>query len=173
MADQPIVPSSAPPAAAAGTGVDNIMALQGENEQDDLNRGANWFYWIAALSLLNSIIALFQGNFIFLAGLAITQIADGFASQAGFAGPYVSLGFGVIVAVFLCGFGYLAKHGSPLMLLIGMALYAIDGAIFLWFSAWMPAAFHAFVLYQMALAWLAYRKARKLNEELAIIAAAK
>src|SRR5215207_8255302 len=38
--------------------------------------GANWFYWIAGLSVVNSLIFLFGGNLSFFAGLGVTQIID-------------------------------------------------------------------------------------------------
>src|SRR5438477_10996020 len=38
--------------------------------------GANWFYWIAALSLLNSIIFFTGSNFSFFVGLGLTPLID-------------------------------------------------------------------------------------------------
>jgi hypothetical protein len=36
--------------------------------------GANWFFWIAALSLVNSIISLYGGGWGFSIGLGFTQL---------------------------------------------------------------------------------------------------
>ncbi len=123
-----------------------------------IRSGANWFYWVAALSLVNSIIFLFKGNVSFLAGLAVSQIADGFAANLGYFGPYFNLGLDLIIAFFVCSFGYLASHGSRTALIVGMILYAFDGVIYLLFAAYLPAAFHAFVLYRMAQGWMARRQ---------------
>ncbi|MGI8656220.1 MAG: hypothetical protein ACR2LC_13505 [Pyrinomonadaceae bacterium] len=41
--------------------------------------GANWFFWIAALSMINSVVLLMNGQWNFLAGLGITQLIDGIA----------------------------------------------------------------------------------------------
>src|SRR5216117_2936789 len=38
-----------------------------------LKSGASWFYWIAGLSLINSIVAFTGGQWAFLFGLGITQ----------------------------------------------------------------------------------------------------
>ena len=38
--------------------------------------GANWFYWVAALSLINSAAFVFGAGVHFLAGLGLTEIAD-------------------------------------------------------------------------------------------------
>ena len=120
--------------------------------------GAHWFYWVAALSLINSVVFLFGGGISFLAGLAVTQILDGVSAHLGMFGPYFNLGLDLVLAFFVCGFGYLAARGSKTALIVGMVLYALDGAIFLLVSAFAPALFHAFVLYQIYKGWLARRE---------------
>src|SRR5438270_4545311 len=45
-----------------------------------LRSGANWFYWIAGLSLLNTIIFMAGSDWHFVAGLGITQLIDAFAN---------------------------------------------------------------------------------------------
>jgi hypothetical protein len=42
--------------------------------------GANWFYWIAGLSLATSLIALGGGSWGFLISLGTTQVIDGLAA---------------------------------------------------------------------------------------------
>ena len=39
--------------------------------------GANWFFWIAGLSVINSLIITFGGEMSFVIGLGITQFIDG------------------------------------------------------------------------------------------------
>lgn len=131
--------------------------------QHSIRTGAHWFYWVAGLSLVNSLIALAGGHYVFLAGLAVSQLADVVAAHLGLMGPYFSVGIDLITAVFVCGFGYLASHGSRTALVVGMVLYALDGLIFLWFSVYASAAFHAFVLYQIAQGWRARRKLDELR----------
>ncbi len=123
-----------------------------------IRTSAQWFYWVAALSLINSLIYLFKGDVSFLAGLAVSQIADAFAAHLGFFGPYFNLGLDLIIAFFVCGFGYLAAQGSRAALIVGMILYALDGGIYLLFSAYLPALFHAYVLYRMGRGWMARRQ---------------
>ncbi|MCK4829211.1 hypothetical protein KA005_76515, partial [bacterium] len=45
--------------------------------EKQLKSGANWFFWIAGLSLVNTIVFLFDGSIYFVVGLGITQIVDG------------------------------------------------------------------------------------------------
>jgi hypothetical protein len=51
--------------------------------QAGVKRGAGWFDWIAALSLINSLIALFNGNWHFLLGLGITDLVTYAAQRSG------------------------------------------------------------------------------------------
>ena len=44
--------------------------------------GANWFYWIAALSLINTIIVFSGGDWAFFFGLGVTQVVDVIAVQS-------------------------------------------------------------------------------------------
>jgi hypothetical protein len=45
-----------------------------------LKSGGNWFFWIAGLSLITSILSLSGANWRFFLSLGITQIIDGFAA---------------------------------------------------------------------------------------------
>ena len=120
--------------------------------------GAQWFYWIAALSLINSVSAAFGWHVSFLAGLAVSEIIDLLAKHLGSVGPYLALGLNLVIAFFVCGFGYLALHGSRMAFLTGTILYALDGLVFLHFSLYAPAAFHAFALLGMVIGWHAQGK---------------
>src|SRR4051812_34817825 len=44
--------------------------------------GAAWFYWIAALSVVNTIIVLAEGGRRFALGLVVTMISDATAAKA-------------------------------------------------------------------------------------------
>ena len=141
--------------------------------RNSIRRGGNWFYWVAGLSVVNSIIALSGGHVTFLAGLALSQIADAYAAHLGFVGPYFSIEIAVVIAVFLCGFGYLASHGSRAALITGMILYALDGVVFLLFSAYLPALFHGYVLFRMAQEWKARTRLERFQAESAALAATR
>jgi hypothetical protein len=68
-----IAASSTPavPAAAAGT-----------PERQQLHRGAQWFYWIAGLSLVNALSAAFGSQWGFIIGLGITQVVSAVVQAA-------------------------------------------------------------------------------------------
>ena len=135
----------------------------GERDQL-LRKGAHWFYWVAALSLINSLIGIFGGGVTFLAGLAVSQIVDAVAAGFGLVEFYYTIPIDLVIAFFVCGFGYLATHGSRKALIAGMVLYALDGAIFLYCGSWAPALFHGFVLYQMWSGWHAQKRLDELRQ---------
>ena len=116
--------------------------------------GANWFYWIAGLSLINSVIFLFGGNWSFFAGLGITQIIDAIVAQGAEIGDVSSIKIiafvidAIIAGIFiLCGLW--ANKLQTWAFVAGMILYLLDGILVLILGAYLPAAFHAFALYMI------------------------
>ena len=53
--------------------------------------GADWFFWIAGLSLVNSLSTLTDRPFAFIIGLGTTRLADMFGSQMGSEGRPMAL----------------------------------------------------------------------------------
>ncbi len=119
--------------------------------------GAQWFYWIAGLSLINAILALTGQGWRFILGLGVTQLVQELAQESGGAGTKAGLvGLGVIaIFAFL---GQRAVTGHHWAFLVGMTLYALDGAIFLLIQDWVGVGFHAFALIMIARGYAAARK---------------
>jgi hypothetical protein len=116
-----------------------------------LRSGANWFFWIAALSLINSVILLTNGHWSFLAGLGITQFIDVLASQVsdsvGSAGTVIAMVLNVTVFGAFVLFGIQARKRQNWAFIVGMVLYGLDGLLFLLVQGWLSIAFHIFALY--------------------------
>lgn len=129
------------------------------------SNGAGWFYWIAGLSLLTSIISLSGGTWSFLAGLGITQVFDGIAlalKNSG-AGDWVkgfSLSLDLLAAGTFILLGVFARKGARAAYITGMVLYSLDAVILLAFREWFGAGFHAFALVQI---WIGFSALRWLN----------
>ena len=116
--------------------------------------GANWFYWIAGLSLINSVIFLFGGNWSFFAGLGITQIIDAVVAQGSQIGDVSSIKIiAFVIDVIIAGIfvlcGLWANKLQTWAFVAGMILYLLDGILVLVFGAYLPAAFHAFALFMI------------------------
>jgi hypothetical protein len=127
--------------------------------------GANWFYWIAGLSVVNSLISLFQGGWGFIFGLGITQVIDAIAgavmeeqAEGGVLIQVIALGASLFFAGIFALFGWLANRGQGWAFLLGMALYLLDGLLFLLVGDWLSLAFHGFALYCMFNGYTALRR---------------
>ena len=118
-----------------------------------VNAGANWFFWIAGMSLVNSLVAAFEGQWSFIIGLGITQVFDAFAlvigENSGSPGLAKTIAFclDVAVAFVFVLFGLFARKRMTSAFIIGMVIYAADGLIFLLAGDWLSIGFHVFALY--------------------------
>jgi hypothetical protein len=117
--------------------------------QARLKGTASWFYWIAGLSLINSIIVMAGGKMHFIVGLGVTQVVDGVAKQMGGAGPAIGLVINLIGAAACVAFGVLGNQRKAWAIWMGMVLYALDGLLLLLFQDWLSVAFHGYVLYRV------------------------
>lgn len=134
-----------------------------------ISSGANWFYWIAGLSLVNSVISLFEGNWSFAVGLGITQIFDGIARAAVEEGvgnwiKYVFFTLDLIAAAVFAIFGVFANRAQSWAFVTGMILFALDGAILLFFGDVLGIIIHALALYFLVRGLLAARQSNQFQK---------
>jgi hypothetical protein len=112
--------------------------------------GANWFYWIAGLTIVTSLISFGGGSWRFLISLGSTQIIDGIAqglaTELGGAARVVGLVLDLIVTGLFVMFGWLAGQKYLWAYMVGMVAFALDGLLSLVFGDWIGVAAHAFVL---------------------------
>jgi len=99
---------------------DPILLAQRKN-------GANWFYWIAALSLINSVIFAFEGNLSFVSGLAITQIVDALSDSAVASGSSetvkaIAIIVDLMFAALFALVGYYANKGMSWVFIVGIVI---------------------------------------------------
>jgi hypothetical protein len=112
-----------------------------------LRAGASWFYWVAGLSLVNSIVAFTGSNWRFMLGLGITQIFDGLRENLGSAGTIVVLVLDLAAAGLFVLFGVFANKGHLWAFITGMVLFGLDGLFFFLIKDWLGVGFHVFVMY--------------------------
>ena len=107
-----------------------------------LNVGASWFFWIAGLTLISSMIAnLGNQSFGFIIGLGITQLADNLGNNV-----VVTLGFDLLLASLFFFLGRKARQTQGWAFILGIILYALDSLIFIAIQDYVGLIFHAFVL---------------------------
>ena len=126
--------------------------------QNRLRSGANWFYWIAALSVINSVVMAIKPSPSFIFGLTATQIIDALAvffaedlqleaiTTLRIVGWVLNL---LVVGVYAL-FGVLANRRKKWAFIAGMALYLLDAlaALFIWDQPdLLSFAFHLIVIW--------------------------
>ncbi len=139
-------------------------------ETDKLTRafrsGANWFYWIAGLSMVNTVLHLFGSERSFIIGLGLTQLFDvgavGATEHADGAVLLIVRGIAFFLDLFIAGLfvllGWQAGRRRSWAFVTGMVLYALDGLIFLLVQDWMSLGFHAFALFGILAGFSSLRK---------------
>ena len=139
------------------------LLLERMNIENRHKNGANWFYWIAGLSLINSIIFLSGSNWNFVIGLGITQLIDGIGQtfEPGIAGKAFLFILDAIAAGVFIVFGILSRKGQNWVFILGMILYAMDGLLFIVVQDWLSIGFHVFALYCI---FSGYKASRKIKE---------
>ena len=153
----------------------NLLGLEEESKQNaaieqnsdelvaQVKSGANWFYWIAGLSVVNSLIYIAGSSVAFLAGLGITQLADAFVDVAIENGApsalkIVTVAFSLVAVVVFGLFGYFANKRWASVFGVGIVLYVLDGLLLLLLGIFASAAFHAFALFFIIRGFLACRR---------------
>ncbi len=127
--------------------------------------GANWFYWIAGLSLINSAAFVMGANFHFLAGLGLTELVDAVVAASIEQGAptsmkAVSVVFDGIVFIAFALVGYFANKFFQTAFIIGIIAYVIDALIVLVIGDYLMAGFHAFALFFIVKGFIACRQLR-------------
>ena len=133
--------------------------------------GANWFYWIAGLTIVTSVIALSGGGWRFFISLGTTQIidalADGLSTELGGVPKVVALILDLIVTGVFVMFGWLAGKKHLWAYILGMVLFLFDGFVSLLFQDWIGAIAHAVVLFFMFRGFQAGRELLNLEKAMA------
>jgi hypothetical protein len=138
-----------------------VAAMAGSVDQQQLERrrriGARWFYWVAGVSLVNTVVALAGQHWRFIIGLGATQVANGLAARTGRGwAPTILLDLLLIGGFVLLG--YLALQGQQWAFPVGIGLYALDGVVFVAARHWVGLGFHVFVLIMIGKGFQAARQ---------------
>ena len=108
--------------------------------------GGSWYYWVAALSMVNSVVAFTGGGGGFVIGLSVTQVLDAILADAGGNAKVIGLALGVLAAGVFATFGVFACKRHSWAFIVGMVLYAFDTLLTVLAQHWLGLAFHAWVL---------------------------
>ena len=109
-------------------------------------RGSGWFYWIAGLSLVNSILIQSGGSWSFVFGLGLTAGVDYLAQTATGSGQLLAWVFNAVVIGAFVVFGHSARKGHRWAYLAGLAAYSADTALVVASKDWLAVVVHVFGL---------------------------
>lgn len=121
--------------------------------EKQFERGISWFYWIAGLSLVNSVLWLTGAEWSFIIGLGATQMVDAIVlglseeMQLGNAIKYVAFGVDLLIAGIYVLIGFLGLKRIKAVIIVGMVFYTLDGLIFLLVGDYLSIAFHGYALF--------------------------
>jgi hypothetical protein len=118
----------------------------------DVTRGANWFFWIAILSVIASAITYFGNTYLSFLNFGVAQLIYG--APVGWINvetapytPMTALIINIVIAVFFAVFGYFARNRSSWAFLIGFFLYMFDSLITIGLRDLLGFAFHMLVIF--------------------------
>jgi hypothetical protein len=107
---------------------------------------ARWFWWIAGLSLVNTVLFYSGSDINFVLGLGMTTLANLlFADQVPMAVAISALTIGFYGLV-----GGQAVQGRLWAFYVGVVVYAADALIYMQVGDWMSVAFHAVAIFYIA-----------------------
>ncbi|MGV3503867.1 MAG: hypothetical protein ACO1O1_09165 [Adhaeribacter sp.] len=129
----------------------NEAALKTEllKRESAIASGANWFFWIAALSVLNSLLNYFYGNWNFFVGLSGMHLVDMFVQKDATLLRGLGLNLNLGAALLFCWLGLLARKRNRRAFLAGFLLYLADSLVFLLLADSASLGFHALGLFMI------------------------
>jgi hypothetical protein len=122
----------------------DVVKMNLDGIQSVIRSKGNWFFWVAALSVVNTLLAS-NGTF-FIIGLAVSQFVDAMAIQlTGSVNYFLSL----LAPLVFAAFGYFTYKLHRWAFIVGGVLYLFDGLLYVAFEEYLAAGFHVYVLYNL------------------------
>lgn len=130
------------------------VGVDADELQAQVNSGANWFFWIAGLTLINTVIALAGADFSFAVGLGITQIFDAVAAAIAVesgtpALTFVAVALDLITIAVFVGFGFLGRARHSWAFIVGIVLFGLDTIFFLLAFAVLGIVIHGLAIFYL------------------------
>ena|SRR5687768_9153254 len=123
--------------------------------------GADWFFWLAILSVINSLIVYFYHTPNTPIALGLTQWLDGTAGGLNPTMTTTSLLINILIAGVLAAFGVLARRGSDIAFVVGIFFYVIDAFLMIGMKDFFGFGVHLLGLFFLVKGLLASRHLRE------------
>ena len=123
--------------------------------------GADWFFWIAILSMINSLIVFYYQTPNTPIALGITRWFDGTTSGFNASMTMNGLVMNLLAALVLAIFGLLARRGSDIAFVLGIFLYIVDAMLVIGLRDFFGFGVHLIALFFLVKGLLASRHIRE------------
>ena len=120
--------------------------------------GANWFFWVAILAAVSSLLVHFFNFYDHFVGLGVSHYFELNAAAGTDSQRITALLISLAATGLLAVFGYFARHGNDIAFILGMFLYFIDGVVLLGYREFFAFAFHLFAIFFLCKGLLASRR---------------
>jgi hypothetical protein len=129
------------------------------------SQGGAWFYWIGGASILNSILNAAGSEWALAVGLGVTYLIDGLAEAFSntVRTPIYAFALDIIVASAFLLIGRAARRGNLGWYAVGIALYLLDGLLFVLVPDVLGIAVHAVAIYGLVTGWRAARALKRVE----------
>lgn len=142
-------PAAPPPAFAPASAHDPELDAR-------IRSGASWFYWVAGMSVINSVLLMTKSGIGFAVGLGFTAITDHVFRNS----PAIALVISVLCSGVIALFGYFAIKRHAWAFIVGLLVLLLDTGLCVLEEAWISVAFHAWAVISIFMAFRASRAAR-------------
>jgi len=122
---------------------------------------ADWFFWLAILSVINSLIVYYYQVPNTPIALGITQWVDGTTSGFNATMTTSALVINILIAAAFAAFGLLARRGSDIAFVLGIFLYVIDAVLMIGLKDFFGFGVHLIALFFLVKGLLASRHIRE------------
>jgi hypothetical protein len=122
---------------------------------------ADWFFWLAILSVINSLIVYYYQVPNTPIALGITQWVDGTTSGFNATMSTSALVINILIAAAFAAFGLLARRGSDIAFVLGIFLYVIDAVLMIGLKDFFGFGVHLIALFFLVKGLLASRHIRE------------
>lgn len=123
--------------------------------------GADWFFWIAILSAINSLVVYYYQTSNTPIALGLTQWVDGTTSGFNASMTATALVTNLFIAGAFAMFGLLARRGSDVAFVVGIFLYVIDAFLMIGMKDFFGFGVHLIALFFLVKGLLASRHVRE------------
>jgi hypothetical protein len=129
------------------------------------NNGGGWFYWIGGASILNSVLNAAGTQWGLAVGLGVTYLIDGIAEALSntVRTPIYAFIIDIAIAGGFLLIGRAARRGHLGWYAVGIALYLLDGLLFVFVQDILGIAVHAIGVYGLISGWRATRSLKQLE----------